>query len=695
MNFRLSQMPFIRLVAPLTIGIIPALYFHISSTAFYTIILSSFCLLLAWNWYENKNSNYKTRWVFGMLVSLFLIATGYSVTLLKQPFQNHSYFGNYLNDKTDSLMVSVVSSPQQKEKTIKIIGEITAINTNGKPQHTSGKALFYIEKDSISKLIKYGDVLYVNTYLQNVKPPGNPDEFDYKSYLALHGIYHEAYIKAGQYSFAGKNDASGLISFTNRCREHLIALLDSNIKGKEAAVASAILLGYRDDLSQQVLGQFADSGTIHVICVAGLHVGILFWLLGLLLLPLERMKHGKLMRTVILVLLLWLYALFTGMATPVIRATVMFSFLVIGRYFGRYTNNINTLAASAFLVLLINPFQLADAGFQLSYLSVLGIIIIYPKLYNLFEFRNYFIDKLWELACLSISAQMAIVPLSILYFHQFPNYFVFTNLLIVPLLSIVIYSGVLFFLTAHIPLLSTVTAWVLQKSLLLMNAFVDKAHNLPLFVTKGISISVYESLLLYLVLIAFLVFVFTKKYRASVLSLSCFVIFLGIRVYKDYTHSHQQLFVVYDVPKHSAITFISGRQCVTTQPIDSLDFCYNMQCHWWARGVRDSSLLRDTSALLLNHHLYVHHNYAQFNNLKIAFIKSGDIPTTKVKVHYLVLSGNYRQNIAALQNAFIFDKLIFDSSVSAYKLKKWKEECEALHIKYYDVSSQGAFIENT
>ncbi len=691
-------MPFLRLIAPLIAGIILALYFPSYSSWIYIIAGVSFCLLLLWNWYDSKNQNFSRRWIYGAMAGLFLGIAGYSITLLKQPFHNKFYFEHYLQKGSDSLLVTIISQPQEKEKTLKATVEVNRVISNGKTIETTGKAIFYFAKDSLAYLIKYGDVLFVHAPLEYVKPASNPDEFDYKNYLALHGIYREGYVKDNEFIFTNYTNAPWLLSFTNKCREKLISLLNEKIKGDEANIASAILLGYRDDLSQTVIHQFADSGTIHVICVAGLHVGILFWLLGLLLLPLEKLKHGKLIRTILLVLFLWLYALFTGLATPVLRTTVMFSFLVIGRHFGRYTNTVNTLAASAFLMLLINPFSIADTGFQLSYLSVLGIIVIYPLLKELFEFRNFIAGKIWELTCLSASAQIAIAPLSLLYFHQFPNYFILTNLLIVPLLSIVIYSGVLFFITVHIPFISVVTTWILQKSLLLMNSLVGKAPHLPLFVTKGVSISIPEAMILYLALICLFVFWFNKKYRSLFIALFCFTLFLGIRVWKDHTNSNQQIFAVYNIPKHSAIAFLSGKQSVLIQPVDSLNFCYHIQCHWWDRGIIDSTPLRkDTNAVLLSNHLCIRHNFAIFNKDIIGFVRNNeDLPSTpqKIRVHYLVVSGNYKWNMAALQNAFIFDKLIFDSSVSPYRLKKWKEECEQLHIGYYDVNTQGAFIEN-
>jgi competence protein ComEC len=692
MKNKLSQMPFLRLILPLALGITFALYFP----AQFSLIIPAiaFLALLLWNWYDNRNQKFSNRWLFGTFAGIFLFIAGYSVTILKRPFNNESYYEHYLKAGRDSLIVKIVSVPQEKEKTIKATGEIVSIFSDNKQYQTQGKALFYFENDSLSQKIRYGDVLFLRTSLNNIKPPSNPDEFDYCSYLAMHGIYYEAYVRNKEFAYTGKNDAPWLLDLTNRCREKLIVLLNQRIKGNGAAVGSAILLGYRDDLSQSVIQQFADSGTVHVICVAGLHVGILFWLFGMLLLPIERFKHGKLVRTIFLIALLWLYALFTGLATPVIRATVMFSFLSIGRHLGKYTNSINTLAASAFFMLLVNPFSIADTGFQLSYLAVLGILTIYPVLNQLWEPKNYLIEKLWELTCLSISAQMAVMPLSVLYFHQFPNYFVFTNLLIVPLLSVVIYSGVLFFITAYIPFISVVTTWILQKSLLFMNTLVSNAPHLPYFVAKGLSISITESLLLYTILVLLFAFSMNKQYRALVLSLCCFIIFLGIRIYKNHIHVQQQIFAVYNIPRHSTIAFISGKHCITTQHIDSLDFCYHIQYHWWEKGITDSSSTTLKHHLLLSNHLYLDSSYAQFNDTRIGFAGT-NLPGKRTKVKYVVISGNYKQDIFALRNAFIFDTLIFDSSVSPYRLKKWKNECEQLHIPYYDVNEQGAFIENS
>ncbi|HWY99033.1 MAG TPA: ComEC/Rec2 family competence protein [Bacteroidia bacterium] len=699
MDIKRGQIPLARLFLPFACGIAFALH-HSGNKTFLYIALALFILTLAYYLYNNKHdTGYKNRWIFGTLIAAFLFCTGYSFTFLNTPTERTSDISNHLQDDPHTFLISIISSPKEKDKSVKAVGEVKGIINHGQLLKTTGKIMVSFQKDTIGDTIRYGDLLVVHTQLNPVKPPMNPDEFDYKHYLELNGIYYEAFVPKHSFSNTGKSDVSWLLRFTDRCRHKLIDLLNDKIKGNEAAVGSAILLGYRNDLSPSVIEEFTDSGTVHVICVAGLHVGILFWMLNLLLFFFDRFKHGKIIRTILLLVLLWLYALFTGMATPVIRATVMFSFLLVGRQFSRYTNSINTLAASALLMLLINPFSLADTGFQLSYLSVLGILTIYPILNGLFEPRLIVIRKIWELACLSGSAQLSIVPLSLLYFHQFPNYFILTNILVVPLLSIVIYAGILFFITSHIPFVSTLVTWIFHKSLLLMNLLVGQSNHLPLYVTKGIFIYPLEVVLLFAFILGLFIFHHNRKYSTLVISLSVFTLFLGARIYQNIFHSKQQLFVVYHVYKHSSAAFISGRQSVMPfSNIDSSDFKYHLQYHFWEKGIRDTiSIKRDTSLILLSGHLAARNNFIQFNGKRFAFIRNDDdVPDSlqKFPVHCIVVSAAYKMGMEALQNAFTFDTLIFDSSIAPSRLKKWKKQCDELHIKYYDVGKQGAYIEN-
>ncbi len=698
MRFSLSQIPLVRLLVPFAIGIIAEFYFPHHFLFYYTGIFS-FLLIFIWYWQEkNQNAEYSLRWVNGFLVTIFLISSGYCITLLHTPSEKTDYISNIGLGGQDSMVVTLVSIPQEKQKTYKATGEIKGIMKNGHLTKTSGKALFYFQKDSLAEKLNYGDELVVISQLNEVSPPSNPDEFNYKQFLQNHGINYECYVSAHNYSLTGLRGSRFLMRYANNSRKKLSKLLKEKIGGNEAEVASAILLGYREDLSRNVAQSFVDSGVVHVICVAGLHVGIIFHLLSYIIVFPSRFKYGKVASVVIILILLWLYALFTGLATPVLRATIMFSFLTIGNSLRKYTNTFNTLAASAFLILLFDPFSLADSGFQLSYISVLGILVIYKPLLSFFNPSQFILRKIWELASVSIAAQVAVLPLSLFYFHQFPNYFIFTNILVVPLLAVIIFSGIFYFLVSGIPVISTCAGWLLQKLLLLMNSIVSGASHLPFSVSKGISISAYEPILLYTCIILIIVFFSSKKYYLLVSGLSIFIMILSIHAAKKFTTRNQQLFTIYDIHGKTAVSFISGRHCIMPfAKIDSNDFNLHIQYNQWKLGVNDNSntvYLTDTT--LLSGRLLLKNQFVQFNKERFAFIRKNSDLTNgafKPNLHGIIISEGYTLDIAGLKSAFNFDIVIFDSSVPVYKLKRWEEECKKLNLNFYSVSSKGAYIE--
>lgn len=695
MAVKLDQIPFLRVILPFAAGIITELYFPAHYLFLYATIVSLLFLFL-WNW--RYRINYSTRWIYGSLLSAFMFTSGYAVTLLRTPTENKLYAGNLIGEAKDTLVVSIVSIPQEKEKTYKATGELTSIIKNGKQLKTTGKALFYFHKDSISENIKYGDVLLVYSQLKPIDAPANPDEFNYKYFLQMHGINYFCYVSPTHYSFIGTNGTNRLLSFANNCRKKLSGLLQQKIGGSEADIASAILLGYRDELSQADIQNFTNSGVIHVICVAGLHVGILFLLLNYIIVFPSKFKYHKPASMFIILLLLWGYAIFTGLATPVLRATIMFSLLTIGRFYRKHNHPLNTLAVSAFLLLLFSPFSIADTGFQLSYLAVSGIIILYEPLLSLSMPRNMLLRKIWEIICVSVSAQVAVLPLSLLYFHQFPDYFIISNILIVPLLALVIYTGILFFITSPVPIISIAVSWILKKWLQLIHIIVYGISHLPYSIIKGISISPFETILLFLFLSLIITFLFLRKSKQLVAGTCVLALFIGIRVIEKTIHLNQQILAVYDIPGKSAIIFISGEHSVMPySEVDSNDVAWHIQDNWWKLGIKDNhSVQKDTDAVMLSGRLMMQQQFVQFNTYKIALIRqNSDLPslTNKITLHSIIISSGYNLTMRSLTNVFNVETIIFDSSVPDYKLKNWEAECEQLHLHYYSVKTLGAYIE--
>lgn len=696
MRVKLSQIPFVRLLLPFATGIVAELYY---SSHWWLICagILSLCLLFLWNWQERvKGASYNLRWINGTFITICLFSAGYCTMLLRTPSENKRYVGNEIEGSKDSMLVTLVSIPQEKQKTYKAIGEVNSIIKHGKQYNTTGKVLLYFHRDSLVKKLNYGEQLFIYAQLKQPLPPLNPDEFDYRQYLQWHEINYEGYIST--YHILGVNGSS-ILRFANNSRKKLSNLLHQKMDSANADIASAILLGYRDDLSPPVVQSFVDSGVVHVICVAGLHVGILFLLLNYIVVFPLRFRYSRLWSVLIILFLLWLYALFTGLAVPVLRATIMFSFLTIGKHFRRYTNSINFLAASAFLILLFNPFSIVDAGFQLSYIAVLGILVIYQPLFSLFEPANTIIHKLWELACVSVAAQIAVLPLSLFYFHQFPNYFILANILVVPLLVVVIYTGILFFLTSYIPIISNGITWVLIKCISLINLIVSGVAHLPYSTFRGISISLIEVLILFLFIISFILFFFSRKKYFFISGLFILILFLVMRTEEKIIHRHQQKIIVYNVPGKSALAFISGENSLMPfSTIDSNDVVYYLQNNRRRLGIVNNVFIHnDTNATMLRDKLLIQSQYMQFNQYRVAYMQQYDIlPDSghKITLHCIIISGSYELDMLHLKNAFNFDILIFDSSVPERKLKQWEEECRKLNLPYYSVGMQGAYIEN-
>jgi len=376
----------------------------------------------------------------------------------------------------------------------------------------------------------------------------------------------------------------------------------------------------------------------------------------------------------------------------------MFSFLTVGRFYDKHNHPLNTLAISAFLILLFSPFSIADTGFQLSYLAVSGIIILYEPLLSLFTPKHILLSKIWEIVCVSVSAQVAVLPLSLQYFHQFPNYFIISNLLVVPLLALVIYTGILFFITSPVPIISTAVSWILKKCLFLIHMIVYEISHLPYSTLKGISISSLEAILLFLVLSLITGFFFLRKNQYLIAGLCVLALFIGIRATEKTIHLNQQMLAVYDVPGKSAITFISGEHCVMPfTTVDSSDIAWHIQYNWWKLGLKNNyPIKRDTNAIMLSGRIMIQNQFIQFDNYKIVLIRqNSDVPLleNKIVLHSIIISNGYNLDMQNLQNVFNVETIIFDSSVPDYKLKNWEAECEQLHLHCYSVKTQGAYIE--
>jgi competence protein ComEC len=700
-----NKFPLLRLILPFIFGIILAVFIdsdvHIPISAFVICLIISVLFVF----YYKTFVSYKYRWLPGIFIFIFLFLFGFELTVLNTDKFKPLYFGNYLSNE-EQLSITEVSEPiVEKENSYKAIIKVKKIKRNNKWIKVKGKTIVYFEKDSFASNIKYGDYLLLNVHFQEVSPPQNPHEFNYKKYLSYKGIYEQAYLKSGSWQVLNHNNGNKIVSYALSLKDKLLKIFEkNNIKGDEFAVASAIILGKKDNLDPELLKKYSGSGAMHILCVSGLHVGIIYLVLNYFLFFLDKIRYGIIIKMILLILLIWFYALLTGLSPSVMRASTMFSFIIIGKSLNRNANIYNTLAVSAFLLLLINPFIITELGFQMSYLAVIGIVTLQQKIYNLWLTDNWLLDNVWAITTVSFTAQLFIFPLILLYFHQFPNYFFITNLIVIPVTSFVIYSGLLVLFTSPIAWLSAAISKIFVLLIKFLNLSVQIIENLPYSTTSGISINTTEMFLIYAVIISFIILFLNKNKQFFKYALLFSVFLCASVALKNYKQINQKKIIVYNISRTSAYDFVYEKQNLLLSDSlllnDKKKQGFHLLNNWCKSGMNKTTIF-DLSSIknkeIKTNIFYKKNNFIQFYDKKIAVInnKNKDLASSHtINVDFLIIADNIRTKISDLLNQYNAKQIIIDSSNSLWNTNRLIKECKEKDIKCYSVLKSGAFVIN-
>lgn len=565
----LRSLIMLRLLVPFTGGIlISHVYQEISSFPVWIITISMAVLTLIFAVFSAiKNTRSRIR-LNGLLIHILFFLAGVQLCVQNIDIHHDTHFSKWQHSY---LICTISEVPVYKEKNTSLIARVISDEHN---RSLSGKISIYIRRTQYdTSRFTMGDMLIIPAKYEEIKAPLNPGEFNYKRYQNLKNIYHSIYINPGQQYQVIRQDRWSIYNLSANLAERLISILRSALKDDGAfAITSALLLGYRSEIDKETVRHFSDTGTIHILSVSGLHVAIIYLVFDYLLSMLMKSRSLFLPRCVLIILFIWFYALLTGLSPSVARAATMISFTVTGKLFQKRSNSINILAASAFVLLMANPFFLFDYGFLLSYSAVLGILCFQKQIYNLLLFNNKLSDQLWSLCSVSIAAQLSTFPMSIYLFHQFPNYFLISNLLLIPVAGMVLYTGIFLFIVYAIPYLNTITAWILEQTINLMNYLLRTISELPLAVTTHIQLSFTGCILIYiLMLIGLFRARFTNTQQVMCIQM-VFILWLAIDTTKKDTsfilYHHSRLMIIEaEKGRHSSL-LIAG--ACTTKDIQRL-----------------------------------------------------------------------------------------------------------------------------
>ncbi len=513
--------PALRLIIPYISGII--LIGEERKLIFFAALFSVWCYFSYKYLHDKLSDTWSIRWLSGMsFVGLWFSIGCFSGlhAMSKSAFPEYSA-GNVIAE------VCIKKEPVKKKKSFQIYAEtIRAI-----PENLKGKLfIFYLQPSEKIESLRTGDRLIIR--FNPEKPKNNIAglSFDYNKWLRQKGICATAYIRTHEWFYLKGPEKTDLIARANKLSGKIVSIFkESGLEGNNLGLASAMSIGYRSDIDNKVESYFRSAGITHVLSVSGLHVGVIYSLICFCLFFLKYGKTQKVLRNIIIIIFLWVYALMAGLCPSVCRSALMLSMVSIGDCLGRKSQTLNTVIFSAFILLLVNPLNIYDIGFQLSYVAVTGIVILYPKFRTLFEPESVILKYFRDLILISLVAQIATFPLTIHYFGQFPNYFLLANLYAVPLSGLLIFVSAGCIFTHGIPFLSNIFSDLLEISttcFLKISAFIG---NLPYAVTDKISVNFFQVVLIYL-LIYFLYGFFFHKKRVYSWSLLTTIIFLQISV---------------------------------------------------------------------------------------------------------------------------------------------------------------------
>lgn len=682
--------PFIRLLIPFILGILLQRMLHlpISFTVLVLVVMTP-CFFIIGK--LSAVRRFTVRVLPGIFLFVMLLAAGSFVYLQNDIRQQQQWIGNSYHEN-DGLVAYIDEPLLEKKQSYKAVCHLETLLHGNEVSCCKGNIIIYFQKDSLLKNLHYGDRILFYKNLQPIRNSNNPGGFDYQRYASFQQLYHTVYLKKQDFVVLNESRPGVFNSFLFAAREKLLGIIRNNIPGEEEkGLAEALLIGYKEDLDKDLVQAYSNTGVVHIIAISGLHLGLIYLMLAWVFNRIPWIKKMEWTKALLILSCLWLFTLLTGASASVLRSAVMFSFIIPAKLFGRRSTMINSLAASALVLLLYDPYFLWDVGFQLSYLAVAGIVIFQEPVYKMLYIKHKWPDQVWKMASVSIAAQLLTFPVCLYYFHQFPNYFLLANIVAVPLSSLILAAEVMLLAFGWWQPAAALLGKACQWGLWLMNKFIGLVDALPGSLWDGIPATTLSTMLLYASVICICYGIRNAAKNLLKVGLIATLLFFINHAIDAYRHSQQEMLIVYNVPQYRAIDIIRGNS-----------FCF-----------RGDSLLK-TDGLLQHFHLkpsrifmqadkqtdavpgiFEKGNFMQWQEKRLLFI---DRPVffrengAKMNVDIIVLSKNPKLYIAGLQRVFNAGLYVFDASNPLWKIEKWKKECEELHLRCYSVPDEGAFI---
>ena len=696
-----SKYPFVRMLIPFALGIWVSIFvvgLRLSSTF---LIAASLALLVMAMLTAFVLKRQRHSWLFGAVMACYLFMAGYSLVRVHGAEVQRDYFRSFQSGAS-YYVARVYDYPTERPNSIRTVLELEYQFGDSLPSRpVLGKVMAYFPKSDSAFALHYGDLIAIPAPIREVTPPMNPEEFDYRAYLGRKGITGQVYLKDEDWFDLQINDANPIYAFSYRFRDVLLASLHrSGLTDNEFGVAAAILLGYDDYLVDEVRKNYVAAGSMHILCVSGMHVGIIYLLASFLLGFLNRKKWQKTLKQMLLLALIWFYALIAGLSPSILRASLMISFVIIGEIIRRKGFIVNSIAASAFILLCINPNNLFEIGFLLSYAAVMGIVVLQRPIYNLLYVKNKLLDKAWQITAVALSAQIATIPFTLFYFQQFTTYFWLSNLFMTPISFIVVISGMILLLVSWIPYVNTLVGYLVWGAVYVMNWVVAKIESIPYSIIKSLYINDFEFAVLLVALLLLMLTFMLRKRRLFIAMLAALLVVMCSVTIRCYSSDQQHGMTVFSLRSHTAVDFVRGREHViladSALMADESTVDYSLKGAWARQHLSPNPQVMGFEEDYANEYLCKKSNLVTFDGKLLAIWEDQGISDSlsfRLPVDYLLIVGKQKPDVQSVVNGYEAKLLLIDGSVPHYLAEKWMDQARSFDIPYYN-TGEGAFLSN-
>lgn len=654
------------------------------------ILFSAFVIL---NIGYQKLGLYNAKWIGGSLVCILLLFAG----MLCFELHRENNLPNHFSKQTPVYLIACITSePKLNTGTLRFTTKIEQAGDTNQLKITTSNLIVSVKTDTASPIkLSYGDRLIIPGKFSAVEPPQNPAEFNYKAYLAHQNIYQQAYLIQYQVKVLQHNQGNPIIAYALNLRVQLVNKLKAAIRDSDAvAVASTIILGYRADLRKEVQETYAKTGTMHLLSVAGMHVGLVYLMIAFVLSFLPHGRHTKIIKVVVSILLIWCYALITGFSPAVSRAALMLTTVIIGFSFNRHINRLNVLAVSAFVLLLYNPFYICDAGFQLSYLAVFGIIIIQPYIYRWLQPKNLITRELWLVCSVSIAAQIILLPIGALYFHDFPVYFLLSNVFIIIPSMMVMYAGIFYLALPGIPYLSTSLSWLLEKTIIIMTKTLALIEHAPYGSINKLWLNPTEFILAYAIIAASFCFLVQKNKQWLKVSLVTGLLISISFSLKAFSSSNTRSITFFSMRKNGGILFRDGSSGVLLTDLKVKDKAYQYSIQPYLDSCRVTDV-KVPGKNMDTDYLIKHGNLIRFGDKSILLFDrslEGKKFPDKLNIDYLYITGNANPDLQYLKHNYNFKLLLADGTNQTRFVNQLEKDAQTAKVAFKNLKRNNLVI---